>query len=130
MVVPQQLKFPGEGGDVIQELTPPSGSSATLSADAHQSVSSVSSIPPILSSDRGRGHPRKDRQKPMYSDFPVNETLEEQEHWFKAKMMEIWRYNKLNSVNEEQYRQRENTRTTKSCYDKKKANPNAFEFIF
>ena len=46
MVVPQQLKFPGEGGDVIQGLTSSSGSSATLSADASPSVSSVSSMPP------------------------------------------------------------------------------------
>ena len=79
---------------------------------------------PVIS-QRGRGCPRKNRQKPVYSDFPVNWTLEEQECWFKAKMMERWRYNKLSSTDEEQYRQRKNTRTTKYYYDKKnKANPN------
>ena len=47
MVVPQQLKFPGEGGDVIQELTPPSGSSTTLSSDGSPSVSSMPPTPVI-----------------------------------------------------------------------------------
>ena len=87
---------------MIQGLTPPSGSSTTLSADASPSVSCVSSIPPTpVICQRGRGHPRKDKQKPVYSDCPVDGTLEEQECWFKVKMMEKWRYNKLNSVDEE-----------------------------
>ena len=90
-------------------VTPPLTTSSDFSP-----TSSVSSTP--WSNDpkeqkRGRGWPHKECVGVTYSDFPVIGSVEEQEHWFKAKTTERWQYAKLSGPDGEEYRAAEMARS-------------------
>ena len=53
-----------------------------------------------------------------YSDFPVNGSQEEQERWFKAKVMERWHFAKLSGPEGEEYREAERARSLDYYYSK------------
>ena len=61
----------------------------------------------VKESKHGRGRPRKEKTGVDYSDFPVNGSQEEQERWFKAKVMERWHFAKLSGPEGEEYRETE-----------------------
>ena len=53
-----------------------------------------------------------------YSDFPVNGSQEEQERWFKAKVMERWHFAKLSGPEGEEYKEAERARSLDYYYSK------------
>ena len=55
---------------------------------------------------QGCGWPCKVHTKPIYSDFPVSTTQEDQERWFKMKTTQRWMFNKLTSDYVEEYREK------------------------
>ena len=98
-------------------VTPP----LTTSSSDFSPTGSVSSSP--QSNDpkeqkRGRGHPHKECVGVTYSDFPVNRSVKEQEHWFKAKTTERWQYAKLSGTDGEEYRAAEKARSLEYYYNK------------
>ena len=70
----------------VTSSTPLSGKDV-ISIDVSPRASSISSAGANVSpvQPRGCGYPRKTLQCTDYSDFPVNGTADEQEHWFKVK---------------------------------------------
>ena len=54
-----------------------------------------------------------------YSDFPFDGTCSEQEKWFKAKRTSVWRYNVLNSEQEEAFHLKERECTLKYYHEQK-----------
>ena len=67
----------------------------------------------------GRVWPPKECVGVTYSDFPVNGSVKEQEHWFKAKTTERWQYAKLSGPEGEEYRTAEKTRSLEYYYNKR-----------
>ena len=90
-----------------------------IGSDISPATSTLSASSATPTAPRPHGRPHKKLSKPDYSDFPVNGTPEEQEHWFKAKNTKTWRYNILTSENEAAYHERERECTSKYYYEKK-----------
>ena len=62
---------------------------------------------------RKRGRPRKVPQPPSYDDHPVNASSEEMKKWQKCKNSEKWWYEKLTSVEANDYREKEKERVSR-----------------
>ena len=54
-----------------------------------------------------------------YSDFPFDGTHSKQDKWFKAKRNSVWRYNVLNSEQEEAFHVKEREHTLKDYCEQK-----------
>ena len=60
-----------------------------------------------------RGRPRKLPQPPSYDDRPVNASSEKMKIWLKCKNSEKWQYEKLTSVEANDYREKEKERVSR-----------------
>ena len=106
MAIPGTLKQ----GTGLQSTVPAEDMGTPLSNQCSDIGSDISPATSMLSASSAtplgaRPHDRlpKKLSKPDYSDYPVNGTPEEQEHWLKAKNTRNWRYNILTSENEAAY---------------------------
>ena len=69
---------------------------------------------------RGRGHPRKTLQPPLYDDYLVDAPKDLQERWLQKKATEQWRYNKLMSDSASEYHRSENECASHYYHERKK----------
>ena len=75
-------------------------------SDTSPHSSETSSLTPSLSSlalGRGCGHPCKEILPPSYDDYPHRASEAEIQRYFKCKKTEMWRFQKLMSVDGSEY---------------------------
>ena len=106
----------------LESIGSPSKALVDLGTPVYPDFSPSSSVS-TPSSSQGQGHGRQRKEKTSsyldYSDFPFDGTCSEQEKWFKAKRTSVWRFNVLNSEQEEAFCVKEREHTLKYYYEQK-----------
>ena len=117
---PSQSEAPKEVDMTPESIgMPVSTKFADNASDSSPATSTISAGIVTPSNVKCRGRPHKIVTKPDYSDFPVGGTYEEQDHWFRSKHTQRWRYNILTSDQEATYRARENEHMSNYYHNKK-----------